>query len=276
MHTIEEQSRDTVKIGNKQVSLHGKFRLTCRRDPAKFHLANLSANVPKGKSIESMDHFYGVNGKMAFFLMDRIQKNFKPDESEIDAKNVAVLIRHPDVRLLDMSDAEHEVLVRMELKKANPLFTLINLDKSSIENHADEVEMIEISYLITKKNNLSKKKLMYIASAIGLSTRSEITDEVRYIAHLQSQMIAYLKGNKDKRKVFMHYYEKINEAEMMYFINEFIALGFVQDFSGMYKIGDVPVGFKIPDVKEWFAQNEDEYNKYVFQVQEFHNGKVTS
>ena len=53
--------------------------------------------------------------------------------------------------------------------------------------------------------------------------------------------------------LFYLYYEKIEQAELLYFINEFIALEYVQNFGGIYKVNDVPVGFKIPDIIDWFA-----------------------
>lgn len=270
------QSRDSIQIGGKKVSMHGKFRLTCRKPADKFHITNINANVPLGKSIAEKDYFYDMNGKLNFLIIDRIQTYFNPDINDIDAKNVAALIRNEDVRLEDMSDREHEELVAKGLKKPNPGFTLINLDKSIIDQHEEDLEMIEIKYLITKKKEaLTKKKLMFITSSLGLSTKSEIQDEVRYMAHLQRQLMDFLTANKERRPDFLFFYEKIAEAEIMYYINQFIELGYVKDFGGMYKIEDKPVGFNIGDVKTWFASNEDDYDKFKFAVDEYNSDKVT-
>ncbi len=271
------KSRDLIQIGGKQVSLHGKFRLTCRKNPAKFFVTNINANVPYGKTIADKDYFYDENGKKPFLLISKIHTIFNPDISDIDAKNVAALIRNEDVRLEDMTDAEHEELVRRRLKKPNPEFTLVNLDKSMIDKHEEDLEMIELKYLITtkKKDSLSKKKLMYITSAMGLSVKSDIQDEVRYMAFLQRQLMDFLTANKDRRKDFMYFYEKISDAEIMYYINQFIEVGYIQNFGGIFKISDIPVGMSISDVKSWFAQNEDEYKAYKLKIDEFNSDKVT-
>ena len=257
------------------VSANGKFRLTCKKPADKFYLTNINADIPLGKGINEKDYFYDVTGPIEFLLIDRIQTFFNPDVNDIDAKNVAALIRHRDVRLEDMSEEEHQLLVRQGLKKDNPGFTLINLDKSVIDKHREDVEMYEISYLITrKKDGLSKKKLMFITSALSLSTRSEIVDEERYMAFLQQQLINHLKSNVEERETFMFYYDKIAEAETIYYINQFIDLGFIKDFGGMFKLEDKPIGFDIQSIKQYFANNEDEYNAYKLRVDEFNSNKV--
>ena len=85
----------------------------------------------------------------------------------------------------------------------------------------------------------------------------------------------FLTANKDRRADFLFFYEKIAEAEIVYYINQFIEVGYVKDFGGMYKIEDRPVGFTIGDVKTWFATNEDDYEKYKFKIDEFNSDKVT-
>lgn len=269
-------SRDPIQIGGKKISMHGKFRLTCNKPAGKFYLTNINADIPQGKSINEKDYFYDVNGPVNFLLIDKIQTVYNPDLSDIDAQNVAALIRHRDVRIEDMSEADHMALAKRGLKKENPLFSILNLDKSIMDKHKDDVEMIEIKYLITsKKNSLTKKKLMYITSALGLPTKSEIQDEVRYIAHLQQQMIRHLESNVPARETFMFYYEKIAEAEIIYFIEQFMELGIIQDFGGMYKIQDQPIGFSVQNIKEWFQANEKDYEAYKLQVLEFNSDKVT-
>lgn len=272
-----EVSRDPIQIGGKMVPLHGRFKLTCKKPADKFYLTNINSSVPKGKSIEHRDFFYDMNGKRNFLLIGKLVTVFKPDESDIDALNVAALIRHEDVRLEDMSEEEHARLVTQGYKKANCMFTLVNVDKSIMDSHDDNVEMIEISYLITnKKNRLTKKQLMYINSSLGLKTTTHIQDEKRYVASLQDQLISHLKVNKDKRKEFLFFYEKLNEAEVMYYINSFIENELVKDFGGMYKMDDRPIGFSIKDIKEWFATNEDEYARLKHQIDLINENTVKS
>ncbi len=270
-------SRDPIEFGGKKVSLHGKFRLRTNKPAEKLHITNIDAFIPFGKTIDDKVYFYDQTGKVPFLLISKKDTIFNPDLKDVDAKNVTTLIQHPNVRLEDMTEAEHMELARRGLKKENPEYTLVNLDKAIIDKHEEEVEMIEIKYLITnKKKHLGKKKLMYIASALGLSTRSEISEEKRYITFLEQALIKFLEGNEKKRKEFYLYYEKIEQAELLYFINEFIALEYVQNFGGIYKVNDVPVGFKIPDIIDWFATNEDVYKGLKLKVQEFHSNKVTS
>lgn len=273
---ITTESRDAIQIGGKKVSMHGKFKLTCKKPANKFTLTNINAHAPYGKGMAEMDHFYDQTGKRPFLFIDKIITVYDPDNNDIDAKNVAALIRNENVRLEDMTDAEHDLLVQKGLKKPNPEFTLLNVDKAIVDKHEEDVEMIEIKYLITKKKDaLSKKKLMYITSALGLPTKSMIEDEVRYMAHLQGQLMRFLESNKDRRADFLFYYEKIEETEIVYYINQFIELGFVQDFGGIFKVEDKPVGFKKSDVKDYFAANEDDYAKFKFKVDEYNSNLVT-
>lgn len=269
-------SRDPIKIGGKKVSLHGKFRLTSNKDASKIHLINIDSFIPQGKTINEKLYFYDINGPVNTLYIDRKFVIFNPDNNEIDAKNITTLIQHPDVRLEDMTDNEHEQLARLSLKKDNPEWTLVNLDKAITDQHDEDVDLIEIKYLITKKKDpLSKKKLMYISSALGLPLYSDITDEVRYIGHLQRQLSNFLQVNIDRRTDFKLFYDKISEAEIMYYINELMNLDVIKDFGGMYKINDVPVGFKTSDIKDWFAANEAEYEELKLKVQEFNSNKIT-
>lgn len=273
------KTKDPISIGGKTVSLSGKFRLTINRDPRKFYVTNLDGYVPRGQTVDKKVKFLDENGPVGFLLISRIDSFYKPDESDIDAHNVKVLITHPDVRLSDMSDKEHEYLVTQGLKKANPEYTLINLDKAIMDLHEEEQDMVEIKYLILKKNSsLSKKKLMYISSALHLTTRSEITDEKRYIVSLQKQLVQHLSNNVDDRKMFMFYYDKINDAEVLYFIDEMIIMGIIEEFGGMYKLDSKPLGFEIKNIVEYFASQPEEYEQYKLKVQKFHsdNDKVTA
>lgn len=271
------KSKDPISIGGKTVALSGRFRLTCNRDPKKFFVTNLNSFIPKGKMKDDKVNFIDENGPRPFLLIQSVTKIYKPDESEIDAHNVAVLIQHPEVRLVDMSDKEHEALVNSGLKKANPEFALLNLDKAIMDEHEAKQEMIDIEYqIMSRKSTLNKKRLMYITSALHLPTRSEIQDEKRYIAFLQNQLITHLRGNPADRPNFEYFYEKINDAEVLYFIDEMIKMGIIEEFGGMYKIDNKPVGFEIKNIKDYFASNEDEYAQFKLKVQTFHKDKVTS
>jgi molybdenum-dependent DNA-binding transcriptional regulator ModE len=117
-----------------------------------------------------------------------------------------------------------------------------------------------------------------LESTLNIVVVSELlhTNWTDYITLLEQALIKFLEGNEKKRKDFYLYYEKIEQAELLYFINEFIALEYVQNFGGIYKVNDVPVGFKIPDIIDWFATNEDVYKGLKLKVQEFHSNKVTS
>lgn len=270
-------SKDPIQIGGKTFALSGRFKLTCNRDPQKFAVTNLNSFIPKGKTQSQKVNFRDEHGERPFLLIMRITEFYRPDESDIDAHNVAVLIQHPEVRLLDMSDKEHQNLVDQGLKKGNPEFTLVNIDKAAMDAHNARRDMIDIEYQIMgKKSTLNKKRLMYISAALKLNTRSEIQDEKRYIAFLQEQLINHLKNNVADREMFDYYFEKINDAEVMYFIDELIKLGKIVEFGGMYKIDDKPVGFEIKNIKDYFATNEDEYAQFKLFVQEFHKNKVTS
>ena len=137
--------------------------------------------------------------------------------------------------------------------------------------------MIDIQYLILgTKTTLTKKKLMYISSALNLTTRSEIQDEERYTKFLREQLVSHLTVNKDDRVKFSLYYDKIADAETLYYIEEMIALGLIEEFGGMYKVGMKPVGFNIQQIREYFINQPEEYDAFKTEVHKFHQGRVTS
>ena len=270
-------TKDPVQIGGKSFPISGRFKLTLNRDPKKFHATNINSFIPYGKRSEDVVHFHNVNGAVDFLLITKLVTVLDPDKNDIDAENVKVLIQHPNVRLEEMTDKEHERLVKENLKKDNPEYVLVNVDKKSLQIHVESRDMIDIQFLIMgTKTTLNKKKLMYISSALGLATRSEVQDEDRYIKFLREQLVSHLTVNKDDRARFTLFYEKIAEAEVLYFLEEMISLGLIEEFGGMYKIGVKPVGFSIKDIKEYFINQPEEYDAFKTQVQEYHQGKVTS
>lgn len=271
------EKRDPIRFGGKNHALSGRFKLILNRDPRKFFVANLDGFVPKGKTLKEIVKFHDENGERPFLLITKLVTFFDPDKSDVDAANVAVLIQHPEVRLLDMSEKEQQQCIDDGIKKGNPEYTLINIDKQIMDDYDASQDMIEFEYLIkSKKSTLNKKRLMYISGALNLPTRSEIQDEKRYIAHLQNQLIGHLRGNEKDREMFSYYYDKINDAEVLYFIDEFIKMGIIEEFGGMYKLDTKPLGFEIKNIKDYFATAEDEFAAYKLKVQEYHNDKVTS
>lgn len=270
-------TKDPIQIGGKSFPISGRFKLTLNRDPKKFHATNIDSFIPYGKGTEDIVQFRNTHGSVDFLLITKLVTVFDPDKSDIDAANVKVLIQHPNVRLEEMSDREHEKLFKENLKKENPEYVLVNVDKKSLQVHTEARDMIDIQYLIMgTQTKLTKKKLMFISSALGLATRTEIQDEERYLAFLQKALISHLTVNVEDRAKFMLYYDKIADAEVLYYIEEMISLSLIEEFGGMYKIGVKPVGFSIKDIKEYFINQPEEYDAFKLQVAEFHQGKVTS
>lgn len=277
MHKSARITKDPISLGGKSFPISGRWKLTLNRDPKKFHATNINSFIPYGKRTDEIVQFANQRGPIDFLLITKLVTVLDPDKSDIDAHNVKVLIQHPNVRLEEMSDKEHEKLVKADLKKDNPEYKLVNVDKQSIQIHSESRDMIDIQFLIKgTQTTLTKKKLMYICSALGLKTRSEIQDEERYLVFLRDALISHLTTNKDDRANFMFYYEKIAEAEILYYIEEMITLGYIEEFGGMYKIDMKPVGFSIKNIKEYFTNEPEEYEAFKFKVNEFHQGKVTN
>lgn len=277
MHKSARITKDPIQIGNKTFPISGRFKLTLNRDAKKFHATNINSFIPYGKGTEDIVQFRNQRGSVDFLLITKLITTFDPDKNAIDAENVKVLIQHPNVRLGDMSDKEHESLVKSFLKIDNPEYVLVNVDKQSIDVHNEARDMIDIQFLIMGTNTkLTKKKLMYISSSLNLPTRTEIQDEERYVVQLQKTLISHLTVNKDDRIKFMFFYEKIAEAETLYFIEEMITMNLIEEFGGMYKIGVKPVGMSIQQIKEYFISQPEEYEMLKLEVQKFHNGRVTN
>lgn len=250
----------SVKLGTKDVSVIGTFRLDVNRDKTKFRLTNINAFVPYGKSANDRVKFKTEAGEVDSIIIDKISTIYRPDENELDKFNVMVLLQHPDVFVKGLSDDEHRNLVRLNLKKPNPKFTLTNIDKVETDSFDNETSLIKSrAKLYSDTEPLSKEKLVWLCASFGLPYRTNITDQKRYKQQLIKIIDKYIQYSSDNRKKFDDSLDNIKTTEMKFYINELKNIGIITDIGGIYKVGDRPVGATDDHLVLFYEQNNEIY-----------------
>lgn len=266
---------NSIKLGNATVSIIGKFELLVRKDPKKFKMTNINSFIPKGKTINEKVNFKTESGEVETLLIAKMKTYYDPDISEIARHNVRVLIEHPQVYIDGTPTKQWDALVAARLKAPKSNFVLKNIDKELLDEYDNENELIEArAVLRSTKNPLSTEKLIWLCSNFGLSYRSQVTDSKRYRAGLIKtldkfiqNMTTIIKGQKNLER-FITAIENIKQTEMVYYVNEFIRLEFVNDFGGIYRVGDRPVGPTIESLIDWYSENPEIFNGHKKQVLE--------
>lgn len=252
-----------ITLGKRNVSVAGRFRLDVNRDKKKFALTNISAFVPYGKSIQERIAFKTESGEVNSIIISKVSIPLKPDENELDRHNVSVFIQHPEVRIAGMTEEEHRELVRLKIKKANPKFTITNVDKVETTAFDDEVEIINargMLYTEEAGKALSKERLVWLCANFNLPYRNtSMTDKKRYKIFLTKKLDAFIQSSNENRKAFVESLDNVKKTEMVFYINELKAIEVITDIGGIYKVGDRPVGATIDHIINWYEQNSEIY-----------------
>jgi hypothetical protein len=269
-----------VKLNNGSIGVEssGRFQLTVKADPKKFRITNINGFVPYGQTADKRLSFKSESGDVEFLIIDKIKTMFYPDDKKIDDENVKIFIQHPNVYLEGMKEKDWDILVKKNLKKPDPDFILTNIDKVENIDFDEESNLIEAKYLLYNKTNpISKDRLLWLCTRFNLATRNKISDEERqrkyYVKILdnfiQSNDIQnQFDSNKTNIESFTSALENIKETEYLYYINNLIEIGIIIDYSGIFKLGDRPVGSSKKHVIEFYEKNSDvfiEHKKLVFQ-----------
>jgi hypothetical protein len=250
----------TVKIGKKEVELVGRFQLRVRTDEAKFRMTNIDAFIPVGKTIQDRIQFMSKSGMINSLFITKVRTIFDPDKSDIDAHNVDVFIRHPNVKIVGLTEQEDKQLIKDGLKNSNPKFELINIDKVADEKHDDDIKLLQLrSKIYDEKNPLSKEQCIWLASTFGIPYRTAIQDEVRYKNHLQRELDKFIQRDKNNRVAFVEALDNLKLTEMKYYLNEFENSGHISEMGGIYKLGAKPIGSSINSVISYFENNPSEF-----------------
>lgn len=268
-------------IGNHEISTIGRFRLDFLGAKTKLTLTNLHSFVPYGGSSKDRVYFTSTSGLVDHFFISKPSMSFKPDESEIDRHNVNTLIQHPEVKIASMSFEEYDKLVKANLKRSNPKFILINVDKVEDNSFDRETELIKARYaLVSDEKSMTKYRLIHLCSKFGISYRTDITEVSRYRKFLVKQLDHFLsKGNhiynpKEAIKVFMESLADIKATEYIYYINEFKNLEIIKDLGGIYKVGERPIGSDINAIMKYYEQNGEIFLEHKKLVDENNKGTV--
>lgn len=254
-------SNKTVTIGKKNVSVIGTFQLKVKLHEKRFRMTNINSFVPQGKGIEDKLYFRTADGPVGALIISKLITVFKPDTNQIDLHNINVLIQHKDVMIGGMSNDEHMELVRLGLKRSNPKFELINIDKVDDEQFEEEINLVQVrAKLLDPKNPLSKEKLVFIASNFGIPYKNNFTDEKKLVRFLLKRIDSFIKGNKEHRDSFMQMLDNMKLTELKYYINEFMELGLVTYIGGIYKVKEIPIGANKEKLYEYFDNNPQDFN----------------
>lgn len=260
----------TIKLGDKaNVIMDGRFKLKVLVDPKKFRLTNINSFVPYGKTVKDRIQFMTENGPVDSLLIGQVSIVFDPSRSDVERHNVEALIQHPEVRILGMPKEEYQELVRLNLKKANPKFTIVNVDRVKTIEFDKETELIEARYLLrNKKNPLSKDKLIFLCSRFGLSYRSKTEDPARYKIELINKLDKFIstenvfENGKTNLQVFVECIDDIKNTEMYFYISELIKMDIISDMGGVYKIGIRPVGPNKNSIIDYYESNPELFKEH--------------
>lgn len=240
--------------------ISGTYSLTYTKSTGGKIVRNLISYVPYGKTIKDKVRFHTESGERDSFLVSNVVTRFKPDESEIDRLNVKALIGSPNVRIFGMSDEEHDKLVKKKIKKSNPEYILKSLDRASMTSHVKKMNLVKTrGRLYTEK--LSKKRLMWICAAFGISYASKTSDEDRYKAELIGKIDDWLQQSEKNIERFNTTLDQIESVEINFYISELTKLGSISYYNGIYKLNDDPIGSKLLDVIDFLKSNPTVYNE---------------
>lgn len=264
----------TVKLndGKMGVDTSGRFQLKVNTDSKKFRMTNINGFVPYGRKIEDKLNFMSEAGEVEHFLIDKIKTTLFPDEKSVDEWNVRVLIQHPDVRIDGIPDSEWDILVKKNLKKSRCKFSLVNLDKIQNEAFDNEAELIEAKYLLyNKKNPITKERLLWLCTRFNLATRTHIQDEEQqrkfYIKLLErfvevTDVRQMFDTKKSNIETFVDALDRIKETEFLFYIENLIDIGIIVDYSGVFKVGDRPIGSTKKHIIDFYEANQDVYREH--------------
>jgi hypothetical protein len=259
----------TIKLGNNDVTTIGRFILTVNRDKGKFAMTNINSFVPYGKKANDRMKFMTLAGEVDSLMITRISTSYKPDEDLVALHNIEVLIQHPDVMIAGLSKEEYQKLIKLNLKKPNPKFILTNIDRVETEVFDNETELIAArGILYSMDKPLSKQRLVWLSSSLGLSYRNNITDEKRYKIYLTKNIDTFIQKKKANRDKFLELVKDVNRTEIIFYINELKNLGIITDIGGIWKVGDRPIGATVDHIINYFNENQEQYIQHQHQVQE--------
>ena len=255
-------------LGDKSVTIEGRFRLDVICDKKKFSLTNINSFVPYGKTASSRIKFQTESGEVESLFIDRASVLFDPQKA-IDRHNISVLIQHDEVKIGNFSEEENLKLVNMGLKKPRPRFILTNVDKVENEKYEDDVSLLRIrAKLFDEKSNISKEKLIWICSNFGIPYKSDITDYKKHKQDLVKKVDKFITSSLENAKRFDDAISQMKKTEMRFYINELLNIGIIEEFGGIYKISDRPIGSGIDHVMSYYEQNNNIYLEHQKMVKE--------
>jgi hypothetical protein len=264
-----------IKLGQTSVGLAGRFRLDVNRDPKKFHITNINSFVPYGKGPESRMKFMTQSGAVDSLIISQISTAFKPDDNDIDNHNIQLLIQHPDVMIKGLSDAEYKELVRLNLKKHNPKFTLTNIDRVETDSYDREVKLIQArAILYSLEKPISKERLVWLCSNFGIPYRSQTTNPERYKIELTKAIDKFIQRSETNIEVFVTAIKEIKITEIKFYINELKNLGRITDIGGIFKVGERPVGATDEHIINFYEGNQELYLQHQKEVKDALAGTI--
>lgn len=253
----------TVNLVNVDVEVTGKFQfsLSNKNSIKKTKLTNIDSFVPVGKTQQDRLRFLSENGEVDTLFIGKPIVIFNPDSSVIDKHNVKVLIQHFDVFLPDIPEAEWKKMVEKKIKKSNPKFTLVNVDKKNIEKFQTEQNLIKTRSMLYNEN-MTLERLKWLCSSLGVGYRSATTDTERLKIEYITKLDKFLQTSKENITRFVDFVNNIKRTEGLYYINLFMEKNLVKEFGSIYKVGDVPVGSNKDEVIQYFQENIELFQNY--------------
>lgn len=253
----------TLRIFKKNPNT-GIWILESTRDKSKFIVNNIDAFIPEGKGPESKIKFKTHSGVVDSLIITSYSTKFDASK-ENDRHNINVLINHPRVRLLDEDPNVWEEMVSSRHKVPNPEWVLKSVDLEEDEKYEEELELISVRFwLMNKKNPISLKKAVYLASMLGVQYYRESRDYNGKPETLRNRIVKNIDNeiqrNKSSLEKVIKFKDDIDAIERMYFIEEFIQSGLIKYEGTVYYLGNLPLGVDKEAINTYLDHNIETYN----------------
>lgn len=252
----------------------GRWILKVRGNKDRFTLTNIDAFIdPELGGSKKVLFKNDDNTEIETLFLFKMETIFDCDSdrgirSIIDTHNVSALIRHPKVKLEDLTDDEYRVLVQEGKKVSNPEFSLKSLSWEEESEFNDSLKMLGLrSWLLSDENPLSLKVVIYLINLLKLPYEAEQRKYSDKKDVFRKSLLRKIDKNLSRNKngefdLIQKAKNDMNYLEDTFFINKFKEIGIVTFESNLYNIGGYPVGPNDDSLINYYRTNIELYQKH--------------
>ena len=181
------------------------------------------------------------NEALRGFMMDKLGRQFLPDEDQNDKFLVSWLICSPEVKVEGVENLDPIILK----KKTAGKLTLTYLDAEQTNKLDDEDyidKLIGILSLDKGVNALGLSKLRYVMAYLGMNYREPRFEADTEKKSLRSKLKTQARKSVAKAKEIYNAIDNMNDAQDVYEFKESVRLRIIVFTNGVYKFNGTPIG----------------------------------